>query len=85
MAKEYASERVSVESRPEYITRENMAEMRDILGDLEIDMYMGVESTNDFVRKYNHHKLDPNLSRRVTNDSSRRLRLFFLSSSLSFS
>ncbi len=56
-AKKYASKIISIESRPEYITENNINEMRKILGDnLEIDLSIGVETTNDFIRKYNHHK-----------------------------
>jgi radical SAM enzyme (TIGR01210 family) len=56
-AKKYATETISIESRPEYVTGERLKDIRNILGmDLEVDLSIGVETTNDFIRKYNHNK-----------------------------
>ena len=56
LAKGYATETITIESRPEYITNKRLKEMREILGDLEIDISLGIESANDFIREYYHHK-----------------------------
>lgn len=41
---------VVLESRPEYVSREVMAELREALGDLEIELGIGLESSNDLIR-----------------------------------
>jgi len=41
---------VVLESRPEYVSQEVMAELRKSLGDKEIELGIGLESSNDLIR-----------------------------------
>lgn len=41
---------VILESRPEYVSHETMVELRQALGDLEVELGIGLESSNDLIR-----------------------------------
>lgn len=45
-------EYVVFESRPEYITRDILEELSDVISDKQICVYIGLETSNDFIRKY---------------------------------
>ncbi|MCJ7450694.1 MAG: hypothetical protein MUP58_03055 [Candidatus Nanohaloarchaeota archaeon QJJ-9] len=53
---EFDVSEISVESRPEVITSEKLRNTKEALGGKDVSVYIGVESTNDFVRKYCIHK-----------------------------
>ena len=50
IAKDERIQEVVIESRPEYVTPESMRETRDILGSREVELGIGLESSNDAVR-----------------------------------
>jgi len=46
------ADKISVESRPEYITDEKLSEINDILNSKNFEIGVGLETANDFVREY---------------------------------
>lgn len=46
------ADKISVESRPEYITDEKLSEIDDILESKNFEIGVGLETANDFVREY---------------------------------
>lgn len=48
--------RICVESRPGFITEKKLETSKNTLQSKDFDIYLGVESTNDFLRKHCHHK-----------------------------
>jgi radical SAM enzyme (TIGR01210 family) len=50
------AEKISVESRPEYITNHKLSQIKDILDSKEFEIGIGLETANDFIRKYSINK-----------------------------
>lgn len=46
------ADKVSVESRPEYITKERLKEVKNIFKSREFEIGIGLETANDFVREH---------------------------------
>lgn len=51
-----STEKISVESRPEYISEKKISELKKPLGSVEFEVGIGLETANDIVRKYSIHK-----------------------------
>ena len=44
-------QQVVIESRPEFVSDENMIQLRNLLGEREIELGVGLESSSDFIRR----------------------------------
>jgi len=47
---------VVIESRPEYIREETLEEVRECIGDVNMEIGVGVETSNEEIRNYSIHK-----------------------------
>jgi len=45
------TDKVSVESRPEYVNNETLQEVKSIVGSKKLEIGIGLESSNDYIRK----------------------------------
>ena len=50
------TDKISVESRPEYITDKKMEDINNILGSKSFEIGIGLETANDFIRDYSINK-----------------------------
>jgi len=48
--------KISVESRPEYVTEEKLDQIKDIFQDKTLEISIGLETSNDFVREHSINK-----------------------------